>query len=133
MPDVEIPTNGQILFASGRETGARNCINVTIINDDILETNEQGTFQLNPIGNSTAVVTILSDDVLVTIIDDDSEHNLVYLYSVPYLVLRYVLTDVALLELLVRAHTEQNSGKAFPLKLAMFGSNLLPPPSIFSI
>lgn len=62
-----IPIMDDLSFAVN--TGYRQCISVTLVNDTILEDEE--VFQILAVAVDNSLVTVLQPYVLVTILDDD--------------------------------------------------------------
>lgn len=56
-------------FSFAVNTGNRQCINVTLVDDTILEDEE--AFQIHAVAVDNSIVTVFQPYVLVTILNDD--------------------------------------------------------------
>lgn len=66
-----IPIMDHLSFAV--TTGNRQCINVSLVNDDILEDEEE--FQIHASAVDNSLVTVFQPYVLVTILNDDCKRS----------------------------------------------------------
>ena len=60
-----------VTFDAGSSSGSEECVNVTMIDDNVKEENESFLFVISPGGDGAVVLGISSADVLVT--DDDGQ------------------------------------------------------------
>ena len=67
-----IPINSTIIFTNGKKTGSSVCINVTIIDDDVVE-HDFETFTLSLTAIEPAVTTISVPTSIVSILEKNND------------------------------------------------------------